>query len=144
MIGLADGVGLYTFLVSIALFSFVFYAHLYLIFFLDFHRFFFFVPELVVCQYCQCELPKVTEVLTDHCKFCKIPKRLNSRYTFVCLFCEFHTNHKNDMRNHLRIEIGDKPFSCELCPYTATKKQHLSSHMMRIHKSSVKVKVSKY
>uniref|UniRef100_A0A8D9AJB6 C2H2-type domain-containing protein n=1 Tax=Cacopsylla melanoneura TaxID=428564 RepID=A0A8D9AJB6_9HEMI len=86
-----------------------------------------------VVKYCQYKLPKDTEILIEHCKDCKIPERLNSSYAFVCLFCEYHTKKRDDMRRHLRKELGEKPFSCPLCRYASTKKQNVLSHMRIRH-----------
>lgn len=47
---------------------------------------------------------------------------------YVCVFCDYHTNHCSKMRVHIRRHIGDKPFKCDICHYSASLKTDLNNH----------------
>ncbi|KAB7507091.1 Zinc finger and BTB domain-containing protein 8A.1-A [Armadillidium nasatum] len=53
---------------------------------------------------------------------------------FTCPHCPNSTFTCNsNFRRHLRLHSGERPFKCPRCQYTATRKQHLQSHMFRKH-----------
>uniref|UniRef100_A0A8D9E2M2 RE1-silencing transcription factor n=1 Tax=Cacopsylla melanoneura TaxID=428564 RepID=A0A8D9E2M2_9HEMI len=94
----------------------------------------FYVPaESVKCQYCHLNLAKDTNVIVNHSKVCHYPTRSNSSSSFVCIFCSYYTAFRHCMRDHVRKHIGDKPFVCPFCPYTATQKAHLTVHIKVRH-----------
>lgn len=39
----------------------------------------------------------------------------------------------SNFRRHLRLHSGERPYKCNHCAYTATRKQHLQSHLARRH-----------
>ncbi|KAK4324198.1 hypothetical protein Pmani_005200 [Petrolisthes manimaculis] len=52
---------------------------------------------------------------------------------FVCTVCQKPFNHKGNFLKHYRTHTGEKPFQCPKCPYKATQKAHLTSHMLGKH-----------
>lgn len=73
--------------------------------------------------------------IVEHCKICPAMHRPDHlKYKFVCMACtSFHTWHPGNMRNHINIHLGAKPFACTLCDYRSVQKVHLKNHMARFH-----------
>ncbi|XP_063864180.1 longitudinals lacking protein, isoforms H/M/V-like isoform X10 [Scylla paramamosain] len=53
--------------------------------------------------------------------------------SFICAFCQKGFNHKGNFMKHYRTHTGEKPFQCPKCPYKATQKAHLTTHMVGRH-----------
>lgn len=58
----------------------------------------------------------------------------SSYKTFICAFCQKGFNHKGNFMKHYRTHTGEKPFQCTKCPYKATQKAHLTTHMLGKHR----------
>lgn len=50
-----------------------------------------------------------------------------------CGKCSFRD--QSDLRRHIRIHTGERPFRCHRCSYTATRNEHLVAHLRRKHPS---------
>ncbi|XP_063864172.1 longitudinals lacking protein, isoforms H/M/V-like isoform X2 [Scylla paramamosain] len=50
---------------------------------------------------------------------------------FQCLDCDKCFPSKWKLKRHSRVHTGEKPFACELCPYRASQKPVLQTHMRR-------------
>ena len=52
----------------------------------------------------------------------------------VCPYCGRATfRDTSDLRRHIRTHTGERPYRCTICPYSATRKEHLSAHLRRKH-----------
>ncbi|ROT82759.1 hypothetical protein C7M84_024071 [Penaeus vannamei] len=51
-----------------------------------------------------------------------------------CPFCgKSSFRDQSDLRRHIRIHTGERPYSCPRCPYTANRNEHLAAHLRRKH-----------
>ncbi|XP_066948862.1 longitudinals lacking protein, isoforms H/M/V-like isoform X9 [Macrobrachium rosenbergii] len=50
-----------------------------------------------------------------------------------CAICGRRFRLANDLRRHLRIHTGEKPFLCPHCPYRASQKQSVNRHVRTVH-----------
>ncbi|XP_045598521.1 protein tramtrack, beta isoform isoform X10 [Procambarus clarkii] len=51
----------------------------------------------------------------------------------LCGVCGRGFRLANDLRRHLRIHTGEKPFHCPHCPYRASQKQSVNRHIRTVH-----------
>lgn len=52
-----------------------------------------------------------------------------------CPYCGKILPYFSEYQRHLRKHTGERPFACPLCPYATTRKAHLKTHLMKIHKT---------
>lgn len=52
----------------------------------------------------------------------------------TCSFCGKWFLYPKDVKRHVRIHTGEKPFACTLCPYRAAQKGNVKQHMISVHK----------
>ncbi|XP_037804227.1 longitudinals lacking protein, isoforms A/B/D/L-like isoform X3 [Penaeus monodon] len=60
----------------------------------------------------------------------------------VCGVCGRGFRLANDLRRHLRIHTGEKPFCCPHCPYRASQKQSVNRHVRTVHADLMLLEVS--
>ncbi|KAK7024369.1 hypothetical protein SK128_005343, partial [Halocaridina rubra] len=61
-----------------------------------------------------------------------IPVTLTSgNKVYQCPNCQYLSDRKHNLEEHLRIHTGEKPFACPICPYRSTKKGNLKIHVRR-------------
>ena len=48
---------------------------------------------------------------------------------YTCSLCSFATRHKYSLTRHVQGHMEDKPFLCQLCPFTAAQEEELDAHM---------------
>lgn len=53
---------------------------------------------------------------------------------FECFFCGKRFMYPKDVKRHVRIHTGEKPYACSICPYKAAQKGNVKLHMISIHK----------
>ncbi|KAG7165918.1 Zinc finger protein 26-like 7, partial [Homarus americanus] len=57
---------------------------------------------------------------------------------FLCPYCRTVSFMSvSDLRRHVRIHTGEKPYACPYCPYRAKRTTHLQDHVRRRHPPSV-------
>ncbi|XP_045583216.1 longitudinals lacking protein, isoforms H/M/V isoform X16 [Procambarus clarkii] len=62
---------------------------------------------------------------------------------FVCPYCRTVSfMSMSDLRRHVRIHTGEKPYACPYCPYRAKRTTHLQDHVRRRHPPSVNLEHS--
>lgn len=70
----------------------------------------------------------------QHCRNCKQVRRPDSfLYKFVCYSCNYNSYLTSNMKKHVQIHLGEKPYKCNSCPYGSVQKHCLDSHMSRFH-----------
>ena len=52
---------------------------------------------------------------------------------FGCPFCPKMAKNSKDMKRHIMIHTGEKPFSCEFCEFRCNTSSNLYSHMRKFH-----------
>lgn len=52
--------------------------------------------------------------------------------THQCPYCSYSSNKTTNLKNHVRVHTGERPYVCPHCPYRATQENNLKSHI-RIH-----------
>jgi len=56
----------------------------------------------------------------------------DDRYRVTCPLCG-RIMQKSNLRQHMSVHTGERPFSCELCSYKASRSTTLRRHKMRVH-----------
>lgn len=54
-----------------------------------------------------------------------------------CKFCERSFVSSNDLKRHIRVHTGDRPFQCTECSKAYTRNDHLKRHMKQKHLQTV-------
>lgn len=63
-------------------------------------------------------------------------KRIDGSYgktKYQCSFCLYSTSNKFDMKKHMPVHTGERPFECNVCGKRFSRKDTLKSHMIGKH-----------
>ncbi|CAG7825834.1 unnamed protein product, partial [Allacma fusca] len=58
---------------------------------------------------------------------------ISPRSATVCVFCEKSFQNNGQLRRHLLIHTGERPYRCNNCNYSANQAVHLKTHCLRVH-----------
>ncbi|XP_056335807.1 zinc finger protein 516 isoform X1 [Danio aesculapii] len=53
---------------------------------------------------------------------------------YVCPVCRKSFNQPSHYRTHMRSHTGERPFQCRYCPYSASQKGNLKTHVQTVHR----------
>ncbi|XP_047492365.1 longitudinals lacking protein, isoforms H/M/V-like isoform X12 [Penaeus chinensis] len=51
--------------------------------------------------------------------------------THHCPYCSYSTTKTTNLKNHIRVHTGERPFTCPHCSYRAKQENNLKSHIRR-------------
>ncbi|KAI5721740.1 hypothetical protein M8J77_025136 [Diaphorina citri] len=92
----------------------------------------------VTCIHCNKFYSTVVEDLITHCRTCeKMPRDDPVQQKYVCYACAYFTSISGNIKRHVRIHLGEKPYTCSVCNYKAVEKKSVLNHMIRHHKNIV-------
>lgn len=92
----------------------------------------------VACIHCKDFYSTVVEELINHCRTCeKAPRDDPTQQKYVCYACSYFTYVSGNIKRHVRIHLGEKPYKCSQCNYRAVEKKSVLNHMFRHHKKMV-------
>lgn len=99
----------------------------------------------LLCIHCKQAQASNSLSLLLHCRTCsQMPRPDALRYKYVCYACVYSTYNSSNMKKHVNVHLGKKPFACKLCDYRSVQKISLQYHMDRHHKLAILQQIHNY
>ncbi|KAL1451562.1 hypothetical protein WDU94_005923 [Cyamophila willieti] len=93
-----------------------------------------FVVADQLCSHCKSFSSSSINDWIEHCKSCTLMPRPDAfRYKYVCYACTYFTYNIGNIKRHLNIHLGEKPYTCHLCEYSSRESQSLKIHVKKYH-----------
>lgn len=88
-----------------------------------------------MCVHCHKVLSGEMNELLDHCKLCPQVSRPDAfKYKYVCYGCfKFFTYYSGNIKKHISIHLGEKPYACKFCDFKARSSQPIKLHVKKHH-----------
>lgn len=87
-----------------------------------------------VCSHCKVFQSSNINDWIEHCKSCKFMPRPDAfRHKYVCFACTYYSYNIGNIKRHLNIHLGEKPYMCHLCDYSCRETHSLKLHMKKYH-----------
>ena len=58
---------------------------------------------------------------------------------YECSHCSYKSPFSCNIKKHLLVHAGVKPFACSMCDYRATEKSNLNKHVKRHHADTLNI-----
>ena len=84
------------------------------------------------CNICHMSFSRSNNLLTH-----KIRMHGFREKQFECTLCDKKFHAQQQLTRHLAVHTGIKPFICNQCPASFSRKDRLSSHLQKIHKIGI-------
>ena len=95
-------------------------------------------PEFPRCSCTRTSISRQTSHLTKYLENNNLKQHKKSVHEgnkpFKCEVCDFSSSRKIDMKRHVNaVHEGKKPFKCEICDYRCSRKNRLKQHIACKH-----------
>lgn len=89
-------------------------------------------PENEMIQELSSKLPENTTLTTVDCSSPEREKQI-SKKKYPCHICSKVFGWSTDLKRHILIHTGERPFKCKLCPSSFTRNFLLQKHESKVH-----------
>nr|XP_042899200.1 oocyte zinc finger protein XlCOF15-like [Parasteatoda tepidariorum] len=90
-----------------------------------------------VCDVCQKTFSRDDKLkshyMSMHSESLSLRLPLKDKQPFACLMCPYVSQYKSTFMRHLLKHTGEKPFVCDVCQKTFSRRDKLTSHYMSKH-----------